>query len=388
MSAAGDGVGRVTSAFWLLLALSPACTGDLTLERADDRFWPPRVDWDGGGLGPDASLAPPRADAGPPTSDDCGDLRRVSAVHYGTSAPTYLPMTQGQIYAVGSFNGCSGLVVGPTWVLSARHCMFSRGSRFCVDRQARDPAICFSIVNVFHEPGGNDMTLLELDGDVTEQFPEVEPVLLMPEDLDASWVGRTAESGGYGQQEDGGFNERQFTADEIVELDGDRIVVDGGGRHGVCYGDSGGPIMVLASDGSVRTAGVVSDGDGSCTRIATFTRVDLYRSWLETHLGPTRPPGPQPCGDVTSEGACVDGAAHYCGADGLVMDRCETCGWEAGAGGFRCLSGPDPCGGLSPRGRCDGEVARWCERGQERRRDCGACAQRCAIEAGSGAGCE
>ncbi|MBX3268992.1 MAG: trypsin-like serine protease [Sandaracinaceae bacterium] len=391
---------RARLATVLLLALAPGCVGELSLDvpgrptDAGARPGPPSVYLDGGpppGPSDAGGLPPVGHDAAPPpTRDECGDLRTVSTVHFGTPQPTHLPMRPGQIYAVGSFNGCSGLVVGDRWVLSATHCNQRPGTRFCVDRQARNPQICFTVANVYREPSGSDLTLLQLSESVTARFPELEPVLPITDDLDASWVGRMTEAGGFGQQESGGFNEREFTANPISQLSRDRVVVDGRGRSGVCYGDSGGPIMVVADDGSIRTIGVVSDGDGTCTYVATFTRVDLYRAFIERHMGPIAPPGPPPCGDVTREGACVDGSARFCGPeDHLVVERCAgSCGWDFGANGFRCLSGPDPCGGLSPRGQCDGDTARWCERGAPRARDCGACRQRCATSATVGATCE
>ncbi len=382
----------------LLLAL-PACVGDLTIDvprGPGENGGPPSIFLDGGARpipGTDGGGLPPSgtdASTPPPTTDECGDLRTVSAVHFGTAEPTYLPMTQGQIYAVGSFNGCSGLVVGDRWVLSATHCGQRPGSEFCVDRQARSPSICFSVSRVYNEPSGSDLTLLELEESVTARFPELTPVPPITERLDDAWVGRMTEAGGFGQQESGGFNEREFTANPIDELSSDRIVVNGNGESGVCYGDSGGPIMVLNEAGEVRTAGVVSDGDGTCTYVATFTRVDLYLDFLEEHMGPIAPPGPPPCGDVTTEGQCVDGSAHFCGADDtLVNERCAgSCGWDFDAGGFRCLAGPDPCGGLGPRGVCEGNVARWCQRGVQKRRDCGACSQSCVMNPAVGATCE
>ncbi|MCB9593308.1 MAG: trypsin-like serine protease [Sandaracinaceae bacterium] len=385
----------------LALLLLPACVGDLAIDLPHDPGsnnggGPPAIYLDAGpgfvpGADAGAGLPPSGTDAGAPiTSDECGDLRTVSTVHFGTATPTYLPMSQGQIYAVGSFNGCSGLVVGDRWVLSATHCGQRSGQRFCVDRQAQDPGICFTIATVYHEPSGSDLTLLELSESVTARFPELVPVLPITDDLDASWVGRMTEAGGFGQQESGGFNQREFTANPIDSLSSDRIVINGHGESGVCYGDSGGPIMVLGSDGSVRTAGVVSDGDGTCIYEATFTRVDLYRDFLESHMGPIAPPGPPPCGDVTVTGSCVDGSATYCGADDtLVSERCAgSCGWDFDANGYRCLAGPDPCGGLSPRGQCDGNAARWCQRGVQKRRDCTACGQTCVMNPSVGATCE
>ncbi len=370
---------RSTSAFASVLLLA-GCVGELRLERPEEGRPVPRVFFDAG--------PPGSADAGPGAADRCGDTRRLSqAVHFGTPTPSYLPLTDGQTYAVASFRGCSGLLVAPRWVLSAKHCQLRAGSRACFDVQAQSPSQCFTAAAAHHHPSA-DLTLLELTEDVPARFAAVEPVPISYADLDASWVGRTVEAGGYGQQENGGFNEREFVVNTIDALQGDQVVVDEGGERGVCRGDSGGPLMALMEDGSPRVIAAVHGGDGTCTYQASFTRVDPYRDWIEGLLGPTPGPAPAGCGAVTAEGSCVDGAAVYCAGDARVRDPCAaSCGWDEAAAGFRCLSGPDPCAGLSPRGRCDGQTARWCEDGQPRARDCAACGQTCDEALPGGAYC-
>jgi hypothetical protein len=226
------------------------------------------------------------------------------------------------------------------------------------------------------------MTLLELGQDARNLIPEVEPVPILTEDMSNAWIGRTAEAAGYGQQEDGGFNEREFTAEPIVNLDSDMLTIDGEGVHGVCFGDSGGPVMVIATDGTVRVAGALSGGDSNCVGLDNFTRVDVYRDWIESYTGPTNV-DPQGCGAISSMGRCIDGSAVYCqGEDTLITDACTggtTCGWDASAEGFRCISGADPCQGYDNYGACDGQTARWCEAGAPRARDCAACDQICEI---------
>ena len=352
----------------VILITAGACTGDVA--GGDDQ--------DAGVVAIDAQV-----------EDECGDVRAKAMVYYGTATPTYLPMSQGQIYAVGSFDGCSGLLITPTWVLTAKHCGLKCNDEFCIDYQAEDPAICIGATRVVN--GSGDTTLMELEQDARNLMPEVIPVPILTEDLTTAWIGRTAEAAGYGQQEDGGFNEREFTAEPIVSLNGDMLTIDGEGTHGVCFGDSGGPVMVIASDSSIRVAGSLSYGDQNCVGQDSFTRVDSYRDWIESYTGPTQV-DPVECGDVTEEGRCINGAAIYCGPDDfLVSDNCSggtSCGWDAAAEGYRCIAGVDPCGGYDNFGVCEAGVARWCEDGEVKARDCGACDQSCvATEASGGANC-
>jgi hypothetical protein len=339
---------------------------------------------------PDASE--PAIDAGQPVTD-AGDLcidgpskpapTPRANVYYGTDLPSYAPMTDGQILAIGTFFGCSGLVITPTWVLTAKHCGLSPGATFCIGPQPDDPNLCFTGTRVADNPSG-DMTLVELDRPATDLAPSVVPVPILGEDMDTTWIGRTAEAAGYGQNENGGSGRREFTAEPISDLDGDLVTINGQGQHGVCFGDSGGPVFVVASDGSVRVAGALSYGDPSCVGYDNFTRTDVYRDWIEGLTGPAIPPGPQPCGDITAEGLCADEGrrASWCGPnDELVTDACETnelCAFSPSVNGYRCVDrAADPCRGTTYDGACANDVLTWCDRGVLLSRDCGACGESC-----------
>ena len=334
-------------------------------------------------------LAPePEADAGNPFADVCGDLRSMERVYYGTASPTYVPLSPGQVMAVGTWGGCSGTLIAPTWVLTATHCGLGAGDAFCIGERAADPNVCIGTVRIINNPA-SDQTLGELDADATLRLPGVQPVPIMTESMDSSWIGRTAEAAGYGQQEDGGYGEREFTAEPIAGLSGHTLTIDGEGVHGVCFGDSGGPVFVIASDGTARTAGDLSNGDGSCTGQDNYTRTDTSVAWIESYTGPTSAEGAR-CGTVDVIGRCSGAAAVFCGADDMLeTETCaDKCGWDGAAGGFRCITGPDPCGGVDRYGLCAGNVARWCEAGVPKMRDCGACSQTCDDIDGVGAYCE
>ena len=346
----------------------------------------------------DAAVQPPPRDAAPPPppvdaaqtfpegQDECGDLRSFGKVYNGTRQPTALPLSPGQVLAVGSFNGCSGTLIGPRHVLSATHCGHRPGATFCMGEDPDNPDRCVRASRVYENPQA-DQTVLELERDAADVMPGVQPIPILTERMDQSWYGRIAEAGGYGQTEYGGFNTRWFTAEPIVRLTGDTLTIDGEGRHGVCFGDSGGPVMVQASDGSVRVAGDLSNGDGNCVGRDNYTRVDMFVSWVEQYTGPTVV-GDAGCGSITAEGRCVGGVASWCDGESLQTERCGgACGWDARSRGFRCIAGADPCGGVDALGACDGAVARWCDAGQPRTRDCGACGQACMVQNGLGADC-
>jgi len=310
-------------------------------------------------------------------------LPKVSKVYYGTTKPQYLPLSDNQILAIGKFWNCSGLLINSRWVLTASHCGLSAGNDFCMGQNPKNPNICIDSVAVHNHPY-SDMALVKLAQNALDVLPNVEPIPLLTEDLDSSWIGRTAEASGYGRQETGVYGEREFTAEPIVYLGNRTLTIDGEGVHGVCFGDSGGPVMVIASDGSVRVAGNLAHGDSSCVGEDQYTRVDVHREWLEGYAGPTVPPGPQPCGTVDHTGKCdsTGSRATYCGTDGTLQNTVcsgnNVCSWSAQADGWRCIpKSQDVCGGTTSWGQCDGNVLTWCGEGGLKTRDCGACGETC-----------
>jgi hypothetical protein len=209
----------------------------------------------------------------------------VYKVFFGTTRPSHVPLTDGQLMAVGSWGTCSGTVVTGRWVLTANHCQIRVGQRFCVGQYADAPVACAQAMEVHRNPDA-DMTLVKLTQDLTQVVPGLEPIPLLTEDLGKDWIGEIAEASGYGQQEDGSHGEREFTAEPIVDLAGHELTIDGEGRHGVCFGDSGGPVMVIDSGGVTSVAGNLSWGDPDCLGKDRYTRVDTNRAWLEGLLGP------------------------------------------------------------------------------------------------------
>ncbi len=306
----------------------------------------------------------------------CGEPRRRPLVYYGTSEPTALPLSVGQVQAIGTWGGCSGAFITPEWVLTANHCGVSEGDVFSIGTEPARPNISFRAVEVRHHPS-QDMTLARMDALLTDRLPTAEPIPINDETLNLSRRGEIFEAAGYGSQEDGSSGEREFTAEPFDGLEDEFLVINGQGNRGVCFGDSGGPVMLLASDGSVRVAGDLSFGDPSCVGRDRYSRTDLAVAWIEGYVGPTIVDG-SGCGSIDQVGRCLSGRALWCDGGELRSERCsDACGWEADASGYRCIVGPDPCDGLDGAGACEGTTARWCEDGVVRSRDCAACGQVC-----------
>lgn len=322
----------------------------------------------------------------------CGDPRPVEAkVFNGTLLPSYIPLAPAQLLAVGSFRlECSGTLITPTWVLTAKHCELDAGAQFCIGQDPADPDQCISSITVINHPDA-DITLVELAEDARGRLPELQVLPYMDATMGSEWIGRRAEAAGYGKTETGSIGTRYFTSEPIAALARGYVTIDGEGERGVCFGDSGGPLLIIADDGTIRVAGVLSNGDRSCLGRDNFTRTDLTRDWIADYVGPPRLDGGGGCDQLGRAGRCEEGRAIWCGNDRIQSDSCQgarACGWSADEGGFRCIEGPDPCGGVDTFGTCDGDVARWCDNGVPRERNCAVCGESCLNSTdGLGAGC-
>jgi hypothetical protein len=319
-----------------------------------------------------------------PSAADCPPLP-TTQVYYGTNHPSHVPLEAGQILAVGTWRHCSGTLIAPSWVLTANHCQIKVGDSFCVGVVADEPEHCIPAVEVLRHPD-RDQSLVRLERDVRESLPGVRAIPIMTEPMDDSWLCKYGEAAGYGRQEDGRFGERKFTAEPIVLVTEHYVGIDGGGDRGVCFGDSGGPVMVVASDGSVRVAGGLSAGAASCVERDQFARPDV--SWIEQYTGPTKVDGDADCIDVSAQGQCVGAMALWCKDGRAQTQMCEgPCGWDAQAKGYRCLPpGADPCGGVDAAGYCDGEVVVQCVNGAVQMMDCAAAGETCWVDQ-AGASC-
>ncbi len=309
-------------------------------------------------------------------------------IFYGAPESLYLaldPMERAAIVHVVTEDPvpalCSGTVIAPAWILTAKHCAELTGALAVIDSPSG--TIRRRILSSAVHPSA-DVALLEIDaGAIDLDF--VFPIRADATPVDSSWTGRLVELAGFGSTEEQTSLERRFVVEPIVEVTTESLVVDGKGRSGACLGDSGGPLLLRSPDGSVRVAGVLSSGATNCLGRDVYTRLDLISSWLAEITGDFSEPSP--CGGITFEGSCFWDRAVWCESGTIHGEACSDatrCGWGL-EGAYRCVREElDPCAGIDAAGVCDGSVARRCDRGTPVSESCNPCGQICVRSTQSG----
>lgn len=328
--------------------------------------------------------------AGP--GEDPSYTQTDDAIRNGTREPQVVALTEGQTLALGwmhpagrpGSNFCSGTIVSPRIVATAKHCVDGRNARgvgFGVGLFPNDPRATFPVAQIWAHPDV-DAAVLVLAEDATVQVPELEPIPFNREPLDRALVGTEIEAAGYGQTYDRQRFGRYFAVVELYDFDRTMVHVDGRGQQGICFGDSGGPVMTDQM-GELRVLGVESWGDQSCVGRDHLTRLDILADWIDGIEAGEPPEGG--CGEIDYQGQCDGTVAEWCD-NGQVRrrdcsERGQVCDYVNDEVGFFCTEG-DPCEGLNSAGVCRGDEVLRCRFGQLRTEDCPALGQICTTDDG------
>jgi hypothetical protein len=288
---------------------------------------------------------------------------------------------------------CTALVVAPNTAITAKHCVEKGdvappdgGLVLSFGSGSGTPVTVVPIVRVSVD---DELDIAKLEFDTPSELAGLIPIPLGAESPEPNWLGSPAELAGFGLTAEGNIGDLFFAVEPIVDYDDARIVVDGAGRTGACDGDSGGPLLARANDGTLRAIGVLSQGSPTCTKLDYFSRGDLIAQRLEV----TSATPPSSCQGLDSVGLCVRGQAVWCDGGSLRAEGCAdqglVCGWQEAAAGFRCLPAvEDPCQGRGSRRTCEDGALTECWAGGLETVQCGLCRSCVDWVDANGAGCQ
>jgi MYXO-CTERM domain-containing protein len=290
---------------------------------------------------------------------------------------------------------CSGSLISPNVVMTARHCVSNPSSEAIVCQDTQDPnGTTYTHTYFASNVPATDLyvsTDQALSQDAS-RYTQAKKVVLLT-DADAKYtcghdialivlskpitnvgilvpridsplaVGETYDAVGYGGTDDNGSgagarrrrNGLMVTAVGLVGEFGynEELDTEWMGNAGVCQGDSGGP----AIDSMGRVVGMLSRGGAGCST-PIYGRVDSRKDFLKSTVlqeamaaGIDPPPWAAPptamLGDPCTDGAtCVSGICIKDGADQYCSQSCES---DAACGtGYSCNAAAGVCAKAAP----------------------------------------
>ncbi len=228
---------------------------------------------------------------------------------------------------------CAGVLIQPTWILTAGHCVASNGITDVVlgayqrtessesSRQTIPVAQIVHHADYNNDTLENDIALIQLSQPATLNNNVGLIAIVTPTDRALISAGTMAVVTGWGTTSEGGTMaaELQEVAMPIVSRGGCVQAygtalslnlfcagVSSGGKDS-CQGDSGGPLIVPdgGSDQGWKVAGIVSSGNG-CARVGyygLYTKIINFHAWVVQQIAAANTDlpgvGPTPTAEIT-----------------------------------------------------------------------------------------
>lgn len=234
--------------------------------------------------------------------DVCGQVQRAISVFIIRGTLAYLgkwPWMVGIETKTGGF--CGGTLISNQHILTAAHCQIPVGSVVTLgqfDRSKEEPsAVKRTVVrtsiheNYNKENFDNDICILLLDLPVVYDG-YISPICLLETDINMENVPLTVT--GWGITESGTVS-NPLLETVVYKTDNCDFSIDSNKQYccgsprtasGVCFGDSGGPLMYKNDNKKWVQVGLVSFGQGSCSTdiAAVYTKIVPYLPWIQSKL--------------------------------------------------------------------------------------------------------
>ncbi len=274
------------------------------------------------------------------------------------------------VVELGGF--CSGTLVAPKVVLTARHCLSSGStpgfSVFFGTYGSGEGTRIRAVHQATYSGAGSDEGDL---GMVTLEAPgPADPIPVNDRDLSA-YIGDTVRIAGFGvTSESGGGGGVKRVGESVLESVTSGTMFSDNVPSGTCYGDSGGPNF-MTFDGVEYLVGATSYGTAACgSGLDASARTDTYIDWIRAYIAEHDPADcgsdgqcASDCGMIDPDCPCADDGfctadcpdlstdpdCDGCGDDGICRADCpvldEDCCAEDGACTEECGDLDPDCGG-------------------------------------------
>jgi len=275
----------------------------------------------------------------------------TSPIVNGSRAPRSVGLSPAEQLAIGWLSNyqspettfCTGTLITSRIVITANHCVRNRQASeltFGLGAQQETAPAMFDISLIEQHPTV-DAAMLFLATDAMDTLvqlgrgtglaeTDLQPIspnrhTLNDADGDAL-LGRMVEVAGYGETRNPEQEGRFFATVEVIEISDEFVVVEGNGVAGLCFGDSGGPVIAINVRGKPVILGVEHGGDDTCSGTDFLVRLDKIRDWIDAGIQRTWAQNPVggPCHDLGFKGRCVGDTAEWC--DESFQVRRRDCG--------------------------------------------------------------